>query len=469
MKIAIVGAGVTGLVAGRLLGRAGHQVTVYERWPGLGGQAATLDVGEGHLLERYYHHWFTSDVHILALCKELGLSDAIEWHDSKMAMFVDGRSRPFVTPLDLLRFTPLSLKDRLRMGFAVLKLQRSKKPVSAYEHETAREWITREMGQQPYEKVWGPLLRGKFGSRAGDISMAWMWGKLVTRRKLEGKAATGEKLGYPSASFEPIFAALVADIEAHGGRVKIDQPVRRIERNGEAFTIHVGEAGSFRRGTDPRGFTEQRDASETFEAVLATVPSDIFDALAGHELPAHYRAQLNEIEYHTALCLLLEVTQPVSSFYWTNIADTSLPFVGLIEHTNMIPASRYGGRQFAYVANYVEPGNELLDLDADQLLARYLPGLQKLNPAFDLSWVKGTWRFTEHAGQPIVTVGYHERIPPFETGVPGLLLANTTQIYPEDRGTNYAVREGEQAAAAMLASISRVRPARRRTPRSGRA
>ena len=98
VRIAIVGAGVTGLVAGRLLGRAGHQVTVYERWPGLGGQAATLDVGQGHLLERYYHHWFTSDVHILQLCKELGLSDTVEWHDSKMAFFVDGRSRAFVTP-----------------------------------------------------------------------------------------------------------------------------------------------------------------------------------------------------------------------------------------------------------------------------------------------------------------------------------------------------------------------------------
>jgi protoporphyrinogen oxidase len=469
VRIAIVGAGVTGLVAGRLLGQAGHQVTIFERWPGLGGQAATLDVGQGHLLERYYHHWFTSDVHILKLCEDLGLKDVVEWHDSKMAFFVDGMSRPFVTPLDLLRFTPLSLKDRLKMGFAVLKLQRSKKPISAYEHETAREWILREMGQQPYEKVWGPLLRGKFGSRAGDISMAWMWGKLVTRRKLEGKAATGEKLGYPSTSFEPLFTALVAEIEALGGTVNIDQPVRRIERDGESFTVHLGEPGSFRQGTDPRLFKEQPGAAQSFEHVLATVPSDIFDAMAGQELPAGYRKLLQETEYHTALCLLVEVTQPLSPFYWTNIADPSLPFVGLIEHTNMIPSSRYGGRQFFYVANYVEPGSELLDLDADGLLARYLPGLQKINPAFDLSWVKQVWRFSDHAGQPIVTVGYHERIPPFETGVPGLLLANTTQIYPEDRGTNYAVREGQQAAAAVLASISRVRPALRRTPRSGRA
>ncbi len=469
MRIAIIGAGVTGLTAGRLLSRAGHQVTLYERWPGLGGQAATLDVGEGHLLERYYHHWFTSDRHILKLCEELGLSDAVEWHESKMAVFVDGRSRPFVTPLDLLRFTPLSLRDRLRMGIAVLKLQRSKQPVSAYESETACAWITREMGQAPWDKVWGPLLRGKFGARAGEISMAWMWGKLVTRRKLEGKAATGERLGYPSSSFEPLFTALQDDIRAHGGTIHTDRPVRRIARSAAGFRLHVGRSGSFRTGTDPSRFVEQLDAAEEFDAVLATVPSDVFDALAGEHLPPTYRDLLHGTEYHTALCLLLEVTQPLSPFYWTNIADTSLPFVGLVEHTNMIPASRYGGRQFAYVANYVEPGSELLDLDAEGLLAHYLPGLQKVNPAFQRSWVKHAWCFADHAGQPIVTVGYHQRIPPFATGVPGLLLANTTQIYPEDRGTNYAVREGQQAAAAMLAGISRLRPAIRRTPTSGTA
>ena len=252
--------------------------------------------------------------------------------------------------------------------------------------------------------------------------------------------------------------ALQDDICAHGGTIHIDRPVRRIERRGDGFRVHVGKPGSFRLGTDPREFDAQADATEDFEHVLATVPSDIFDGMAGQLLPPSYRKLLQETEYHTALCLLLEVTQPLSRFYWTNIADTSLPFVGLIEHTNMIPASRYGGRQFAYVANYVEPGSDLLDLDAEGLLDRYLPGLQKVNPAFDRSWVRRVWRFSDHAGQPIVTVGYHKRIPPFETGVPGLLLANTTQIYPEDRGTNYAVRLGNEISALVTADIASASP-----------
>jgi len=452
MRVCIVGAGVAGLVCALRLTEDGHAVDVYERWPGLGGQAATIDVGEGMLLERYYHHWFTSDRHIVELCEELGVADPIEWHKSSMAFFVDGRSRAFTTPLDLLRFSPLPLRDRLRMGLAVVRLQRANRPVSDYEGETARDWIVREMGERPYAKVWGPLLRGKFGSRADDISMAWLWGKLVTRRKLEGKEAREELLGYPTQSFEPLFRALVAKIEAHGGRVLIDRPVVRIE---PGFTVHLGAKDSFRRGLDPRAFDVDGEP-ERYDAVVVTVPNDIFQAIAGDLVSADYRAKLERIEYHTALCLLLEIDRQFSPFYWTNVADPELPFVGIVEHTNMIDPGRYGGRRFLYLANYVEPGHELLELDADDLLDAYVPGMRKVNGGFDRSWVLNRWRFAEPAGQPIVTVGYHRGIPALDTGVPGLVLANTTQIYPEDRGTNYAVRLGEDARRALLETTAAV-------------
>jgi protoporphyrinogen oxidase len=296
------------------------------------------------------------------------------------------------------------------------------------------------------------LLRGKFGARAADISMSWMWGKFRTRRKLEGRDAAGERLGYPTASFEPLFTALAEDLRAHGGTVRIDTPARQVRRDGTALVVEHGAPGSFRRGTEPAQFAPA--GAESYDAVLATVPSDLFDALAGDLLPADYRQRLAATEYHAALCLLLEVDRPFSGFYWTNIADPALRFVGLVEHTNLVPPERYDGRRFLYVANYVEQDDPLLDLDAAALLEVYLPGLRQLNPAFDPGWVRQSWRFADRAGQPIVTVGYPSRMPPHRTGVPGLLLANTTQIYPEDRGTNYAVREGERAAEAVLAELA---------------
>ena len=453
MRIAVLGAGVCGLTAAHRLARAGHAVDVLERWPGLGGQAATLDVGDGHRLERYYHHLFTSDTHIAALYAELGMPDAIEWRPSSVAFFARGALHPFVTPLDLLRFRPLSPLARVRMGAAALALQRFAGDRAPYERITARAWIERRMGREAWAEVWGPLLRGKFGERADDIAMVWLWSKLRLRRSVKGEDVRQERLGYPRDSWEPLFAALAASVTAAGGRVLTDRPAVRVARDGDGFRVAAGAAGSFRAGHDPRAFAAAGE--ERYDRVLATVPSDVFAQLLDDGIRAEvgeaYLARAGSIEYFAALCLLLELDRPFSPYYWTNVADRSLPFVGLIEHTNFVPPARYGGRRFLYVANYLARGHELLDLDAEALLDRYADGLRAVNPAFSRSWVRRTWRFAEPAAQPIVDVRYAERIPPLRTPAAGLALANTTQVYPEDRGTNYAVRLGNEAAAALMA------------------
>jgi protoporphyrinogen oxidase len=455
MRVAVLGAGVAGLVCAYRLSQEGHVCDVYERWPGLGGQAATLDVGGGELLERYYHHLFTSDRHIVELYEELGMPEELEWKPSSMAFFVDGRQWAFTTPLDLLRFKPLSPASRLRMGLAVLLLQKRARAVAPFESITAREWIEKRMGRSPWRKVWGPLLRGKFGTRAEDISMAWLWSKLTLRRQLEGDEAREEKLGYPRHSWELLFDALRDAIVAAGGCVLVDRPAAGLSRDPDgALRVRAGAPGSFRNGHDPRGFAPDGGAGERYDAVVATVPSDVFEALLDDDLAAAigpaYLDRLRRTEYHTALCLLLELDRRFSPFYWTNIADPELPFVGLVEHTNFIDPARYGGRRFLYVANYLAPGDPLLELDAEALLRAYLPGLRKVTPEFSPDWIVARWLHREPAAQPIVTVGYHERIPALQTGVPKLVLANTTQIYPEDRGTNYSVRLGTDAARALL-------------------
>ncbi len=457
MRVAVLGAGVAGLVCAYRLTQQGHVCDVYERWPGLGGQAATLDVGGGELLERYYHHLFTSDRHIVELYDELGMGDELEWRRSTMAFFVDGRQWAFNGPLDLLRFRPLPPLARLRMGLCVVALQKLAKEVEPFESLTARSWIESRMGRAPWRKIWGPLLRGKFGERADDISMAWLWSKLTLRRQLEGDEAREERLGYPRHSWELLFDALRDAIVAAGGRVLIDRPAAALSRapGGDGFVVAAGESGSFRRGHDPRAYA-RADGAERYDAVVATVPSDVFLGLLDDDLAtrlgSEYLDRLRATEYHAALCLLLELDRRFSPFYWTNIADATIPFVGLVEHTNFVDRARYGGRRFLYVANYLTRSDPLLSLSPEQLLDAYMPGLRAIQPDFSRDWIRASWLHREPAAQPIVTVGYHERIAPLRTRVPGLVLANTTQIYPEDRGTNYSVRLGGDAARALLLS-----------------
>ena len=188
--------------------------------------------------------------------------------------------------------------------------------------------------------------------------------------------------------------------------------------------------------------------------MIATVPSEIFEQVLDPELAAEvgeeYLGRVRRTAYQAALCLVLELDRRFGRFYWLNIADDSLPFIGLIEHTNFIEPERYAGRRFLYVANYLAHDDRLMGLSPDELLEEYLPGLRRVSPDFSTAWVKRSWLFREPAAQPIVPTGYAHRIPPLRTPADGLVLANTTQIYPEDRGTNYSVRLGDQAAEALL-------------------
>ncbi len=452
MRIAVIGAGVSGLTAARRLALSGHRVDVYERWPGLGGQVATLEVGDGDRLERYYHHLFTSDVHIAQLYEELGMGSDLRWEPSSVAIFAHGRSHPFTTPIDLLRFSPLSLRSRLRMGLAVLRIHRGSGALEDFEETTAGEWIRREMGQEVWDTVWGPLLRGKFGSRADEISMGWLWSKLTVRRQIRGREARRELLGYPRGGWEPLLLRLRDEIEASSGRVMINCPAARLTVADGSLAVVPGAPESFRRGHDP-GLFDPAGRPQPYDTVLATVPSDVFDGLMDGSvrtaLGPQYLGRLRSAEYHTALCVLLEMDRTFSPFYWTNVADPELPFVGLIEHTNLVDPGRYGGHRYLYVANYLAPGDPLLELSHEELLDHYEPGLRRVNPEFERSWIRRSWSFREPAAQPIVTVGYRGRIPAMATPIPGLFLANTTQIYPEDRGTNYSVRLGEEAASLI--------------------
>jgi protoporphyrinogen oxidase len=299
---------------------------------------------------------------------------------------------------------------------------------------------------------------GKVRDQAGDVSMSWLWAKLRNRRQVTGEEAKGELLVYPKGSFESIFVRLRDLIAENGGRVLIDHPAARVARSDGSFLVWPAASDSFRRGHDPRKF-EVAGEPERYDAVIAALPSDVFEQLLDPELTAEvgegYLGKTRSIEYFAALCLLIELDRQFHPFYWTNVADTELGFIGLIEQTNLVPLERYDGRHFLYVANYLPHGHELLSKEMDELIDFYEPGLRRVTPEFSRDWIKQSWMFREPAAQPVVLPNHRDRMPPYETPVPGLLLANTTQVYPDDRGTNYAVREAEEVVAALLRQSER--------------
>ena len=433
MRIGVIGAGAAGLAAAYDFARAGHGVTVYEAAPFVGGQASTIEVGGGRL-ERGYHHLFTNDNAILEIMGELGIGESMRWIPSSVGIYTDYQVYRWSTPIDLLRFSALSFRDRIRMGMVAKKLQRMK-DWRALEDITAAEWIRENAGASIYAKVWEPLLRGKFGDRFESVAMPWFWSKIQTRFASRDRLGR-EKLGYPINSFDEVFETLEERIKSMGGQVYLETPVTDVlVEDGVATGLRVKH---------PDG----TDTEENFDLILSTVPSFAFPKLV--DLPETYLKKLGAVEYMGAVVMILEMTHPLTDVYWMNIADHEVPFLGLIEHTNLMPKELYGGSNVLYLTNYVERQSELFLMSDEELLEVYAPWLPRFNPEFERSWITRIHVNRVSAAQPVIGTNYSQHIPEHQTPVSKLFLANTTQIYPEDRGTNYSIRMGREIAARML-------------------
>lgn len=428
MKIGIVGGGVAGMAAAYRLIERGHDVSLYETSPFLGGLVRTFDVGGGRL-EAFYHHLFSTDTTIVQLIEELGLGDKMAWIDSKVGFLHGGKLYNFVTPGDLLKFSPVPFIDRIRMGLMALYLRRQDDG-TRYENITAVEWVQKYMGKGAYDAVWGPLLRGKFGDAYDQLAMVWLWNKIHLRFASRKGVSQKEQLGYLLGSFGLYIDELERRLRAsERTEIHTSTPVQEV-------VIEDGRA---------RGLKLADGSRADFDAIIACMPAHVFDKLVP-QLPDDYSKKLTGTRWQWAICYVMALKKPLSNIYWMNITDETVPFIACIEHTNFIPKEHYGGNHIVYLSNYLRPDHPYFDMDVDQIEAEYLPHLTKINPEFTPDWINERWVFKGPYAQPVVTKGYKQNIPEHRTPIPGLYLATMSQIYPEDRGQNYSIKMGEAVA-----------------------
>jgi protoporphyrinogen oxidase len=427
----IIGAGFTGLSAAYEIARAGKRVLVLERDAEIGGLAGSFTVA-GTNLERFYHHWFTNDVHVMDLIKELGTQDNILLRPTRTGMYFANNFFKLSTPMDVLRFTPLGLIDRVRLGLMVLRA-RKVKHWRELEDLTAIAWLRKVGGDKVYEVVWEPLLKGKFGKYADEVSAVWFWNKLKLRGGSRAKGG-GEQLAYYRGGFAELARHLADAARKAGAEIRTEAGVDRlIVENGAV----VGVVSS---GTEIRAAT-----------VLATAPLPAIADLVAPHADAAYTASLRRIKYLANVCMVLELDRSLSETYWLNVNDPGFPFVGVIEHTNFEPPETYKGRRIVYLSKYLPEEDKLYQMTADEMLAFSIPHLQRMFPAFNRSWVLAHHVWKARFSQPIVEKKYSTLIPAEDTPLRGLHIASMAQIYPEDRGTNYAIREGRSIGKRLAA------------------
>lgn len=464
MRIGIIGGGFAGMTAAYELGKLGYQTILFERMPELGGLAGTFEVEPGVRLERGYHHWFISDTQILALMKELGLGDRVEWIPSKTGWFDQGQIWNMVSPMDLLRLGTLPFLDRLRLGLVVAYLtylQRDKRNLYKYERITAAQWWRRYGGPRVWERVWSPMFRGKFGTMAEEVPMVWHWFKIVLRIGSR-RGLTQEELGYPRGSFQVLIDALERAIAQKGGVILKGAAVKRIvvetPRQGvptgcnTAVGVELADDAATRAAMQRAGLQVNERGYIPLDRIYSSAPSFATLPLV-NALPESYVAKMKAAKYMGAVLLILKMKHPLTRIYWMNIADRSIPFVATIEQTNFLSPEVYNGKHILYVSNYVDASSPYLSMNREELFQVYLPHLQKLNPNFSPDWIEEMWHFREAAAQPVFPLNYSQKIPGYRTPIRHLYLGNTTQIYPEDRGTNYSVRLGQIIARLIDSDI----------------
>lgn len=398
MKVAIVGAGITGLTLGYYLSRRKIKVALYEKNDFAGGLVSGIPMGRWPV-ERFYHHIFQDDQDIQSLSRELGLKDLWFWQDCGAPIYYQEQIYPFSTALDLLQFHPLNFFPRLRTGLVSLYLKLTK-DYHYLEHVKAEPWLKQWMGEQSWQVIWQPLMAKKFGKNYHDISMSWMWARIKKRSRF---------LGYPRGGFQVIINKLMASIEANKGKVYLKNQIVNISQ------------------------------LKKFDKIVFTGSSFQLSEITPN-LPKTYVQQLNKIKYFGTVELLISLSKPLAgNFYWLNINDFSIPFIGCVQHTALVSPSNYDNNHLIYLAAYVDQKDNLFKATPAELLKSWTKHLVKIDKNFQRSWIKNYWVFREYYTQPIYTLGDYKFIPKFTTPIKNLYLVNMSQVYPWDRGINYAV------------------------------
>lgn len=427
-EIAIIGAGLGGMAAAYDLAAAGHRVTIYEKEDHVGGLASGIK--EPHWdwsVEKYYHHWFATDEHMLGLIDELGWSEKVLFPRPFTVVYHAGKFYPFDSYLNALLFPGLGWGlNKIRFGLVGLYL-RLTNDWKSLERATVDAWMRKWAGEHVYQSMWEPLVVGKFGQHNKQVNMAWMWARLKARTTRLGTFEGGFQ------AFADLFAQRLVESDVE---IELGTGVSLVEAN-----------------ADGRLELESDVGQQAFDQVLVTTSPGFLARLAPG-LPEDYLGSLLKLKSMGAVVMILSLQKQLSreGYYWYNIPKSAgFPFLALVEHTNYVSKENFGGEHIVYCGDYLDPDHEYFQLSKEELLERFLPSLKRINEDFSPEWINNSWLFRTQYAQPVPEVNHSKNIPAIETPLTGLYFASMSQVYPWDRGTNFAVEIGRKAAGLMMA------------------
>lgn len=420
-KIAIIGAGFTGLASAYYLSQnKNFEIHIFEKEKKPGGLAGGFKSEDWqNYLEFHYHHFFTNDKNGLNLMQDVNF--LYQTFSPETAIYTNKKIYRFDGPISLIKFPLLSFFEKIRVGITLFSLKMMPQ-TSLLAKKTAFDFFEKTLGKKSFQILFKPLLTGKFGEYAEKISALWFWARIKKRTK---------KLIYPEDGYQKFAEKLLSEIKRQGVIANFNFEIEKIEKIKDKWRII------------------NRDNTNEFDNVIFTLPSSVFKKL----LPVDLQKPLEnffDVKHLNALNLILETTKPIlAKTYWLNINEKNFPFLALVQHTNFIDKKNYNGNHICYIGNYLPKNHEYFSFSKEKLLEFFLPFIREINPKFEKNQIINLYKIVGQDAQPIVTLGYEKLLPPInlgelDTNLNGLYLANMDMVYPWDRGVNYAIEMGEK-------------------------
>ena len=424
---AIIGAGIGGLAAAYELEKNGYQVTIFEKGEKAGGLAGGFQHDEWDWsVEYFYHHWFKSDKAILSLIKELGLQKKVHFYHPKTVMYHQGKFFPLDSVGAVLSFPGFTFWEKMRFGIvtAYIRFLARWQPLEKY---TAHEWLLKYYGGTIYRINFEPMLRGKFGEYYQQVPMSWFWARFKAR---------SSDLGTYDGGFQAFFDDFCRILERKGVSILFHKSVEQIRStsNGKVSLTIDGE-------------------KQVFDKVIVTTSPTSFVQLTP-ELSDEYKQRAQQSKSIGAVVMLLSITHPLSKegYYWYNLPKSKeFPFLSLVEHTNFLSPSHFNDEHLIYCGDYLPADHEYFKLTKDELISLFTPSLQKINADFTKEWIHESWLFRQPYAQPIPFLNHSQNLLDIKTPLKNVYLITMSQVYPWDRGTNYAVDLLMKAMSTIMA------------------
>lgn len=437
-SMAIIGGGMLGLRLAQRFRRAGHQVTLFEAAPALGGLAGTWDLN-GIQWDKHYHVILLSDLHVRELIRDIGLEDQFRWVETKTGFYTNGQLYSMSNSLEFLKFPPLGLIDKLRLGATIFRASRIR-DWKNLEQISVEAWLRKWSGNRTFEKIWLPLLRSKLGESYRIASAAFIWAIIARMYAARRSGLKKEMFGYIRGGYRTILDAWIRQLQADGVDLQTGQRIQSIDAN-EAGGVDVTTA----------------DRRQRFDRVVVTAAAPLAAQLCPG-LNAQEQQRLQGITYQGIVCASVLLKQPLDRFYVTNITEAWVPFTAVIEMTALVDRAEFGGNSLVYLPKYVAPDDPHFNLSDDEIRERFLSALEKIYPHFKRDQVLAFQVSRVRQVFAVSTIGYSQAVPPMVTSIPGLYLANSAHIVNGTLNVNETLALADQAFATIRGDVPRPVP-----------